>query len=257
LAGRAGALAGRIFEIVAPRSAPRDLRASDADRDLVLALLSDAMVDGRLTAQEHADRAGQAHAALTLGQLAVLTVDLVPQAAQPFRLDGRRPVTGIFGRESRDGRWVVPDRLAVSAVFGEVTLDLREAMLQSSRVLVLATLIGGTLRVIAPEELAIDVTGAVLIGRPGAVVRGGGVSRDGGAGRDAGTGRIGGARRGSAERDLAGRGGRAGGSRAGSGAGGSAPGTPVIDIHAFALGGRVKVIRPRPPRRLNPLRRRF
>ncbi len=176
------------------------------------------MVDGRLTAQEHADRAGQAHAALTLGHLAALTVDLVPQSAQPFRLDGRRPVTGIFGRELRDGRWVVPDRLAVSAVFGEVTLDLREAMLQSSRVLVLATLIGGTLRVIAPEEVAIEVTGAVLIGRPGAVVRGTSVSRD---------------------------------------AGGLGPGMPVIDIHAFALGGRVKVIRPRPPRRLNPLRRRF
>jgi hypothetical protein len=91
-------------------------------------------------------------------------------------------------------------------------------MLQSSRVLVLATLIGGTLRVIAPEEVAIEVTGAVLIGRPGAVVRGGGVGRDAG--------------------------------------GGLGPGMPVIDIHAFALGGRVKVIRPRPPRRLNPLRRR-
>lgn len=245
LAGRAGALAGRIFEIVAPRPAPRDLRASDADRDLVLALLSDAMVDGRLTAQEHADRAGQAHAALTLGQLAVLTVDLVPQSAQPFRLDGRRPVTGIFGRELRDGRWVVPDRLAVSAVFGEVTLDLREAMLQSSRVLVLATLIGGTLRVIAPEEVAIEVTGAVLIGRPGAVVRGGGTSRDGG------TSRIGAGRVGGPGRDSVGLGGQAS-----AGGGGLGPGTPVIDIHAFALGGRVRVIRPRPPRRLNPLRRR-
>lgn len=229
-AGRAGQLAGRIFEIVAPRPAPRDLRASDADRERVLALLSDAMADGRLTPEEHAERAGQAYAARTLGELAGLTTDLVASAAQPIRLDGRRPVTGIFGRELRDGRWVVPDRLAVSAIFGEVTLDLREALLQSSRVLVLATLIGGTLRVIAPEEVAVEVTGAVLIGRPGAVVRGSAAGRGGGTGS-----------------------GRAG---IGSAASGSGLGAPVLDIHAFALGGRVRVIRPRPPRRLSRLRRR-
>ena len=70
------------------RQAPRDLRASDADRDRVLALLADAVSDGRLTAEEHAERVQRACTARTLGELADLTTDLVAASAQPVRLDG-------------------------------------------------------------------------------------------------------------------------------------------------------------------------
>ena len=41
---------------MSPRPSPRDLRASDTDRDRVLAMLSEAMSDGRLTPDEHAER---------------------------------------------------------------------------------------------------------------------------------------------------------------------------------------------------------
>src|SRR5262249_56166250 len=84
----------------------------------------------------------------SLGELAALTSDLATASAQPIRLDTRKPVAGIFGRERRDGRWVVPERLAVTAIFGEVVLDLREALLQSQRVTVLPTMMGGTLPLI-------------------------------------------------------------------------------------------------------------
>jgi hypothetical protein len=36
------------------------------------------------------------------------------------RLDGGRAVAGIFGPARRDGRWVVPESLTVTAMFGEV-----------------------------------------------------------------------------------------------------------------------------------------
>ena len=72
------------------RPAPRDLRASDIDRERVVALLTEAAGDGRLTLGEHAERAGQAYAARTLGELSELTADLVAPAAQPIRLDARR-----------------------------------------------------------------------------------------------------------------------------------------------------------------------
>jgi hypothetical protein len=180
----------------------------------VLALLNEAAADGRLTLGEHSERAERAYSARTLGELAALTTDLAAASAQPIRLDTKRPVAGIFGRERRDGRWVMPDRLAVTAVFGEVVLDLREAMLQSQRSTVLATVMGGTLQLIVPEGIAVEVTGTGLLGRKN---------------------------RATVDRPAA------------------APtphGMPVIEVRALALGGRVKVVRPRRPRWRGPLSRR-
>src|SRR6202012_3440037 len=85
-------------------------------------------------------------------------------AAQPIRLDGGRTVLGLFSRESREGRWVVPDRLVASAICGEVTLDLRQALLQSTRVVVMATVILGTLRLVVPDEVAVEITSSRAVG---------------------------------------------------------------------------------------------
>jgi hypothetical protein len=120
------------------------------------------------------------------------------------------------------GRWVVPERLAASAIFGEVTLDLTDAVLGARRVLLFATVIGGTLRLIVPDHVAVEVTGAAVLGRKGA--------------SSASRTEVGGIGAGVVTTE-----------RSGPPVG---PGTPVIDVRAYALGGRVKVIRPRPPRRL-------
>jgi Domain of unknown function (DUF1707)/Cell wall-active antibiotics response 4TMS YvqF len=151
---------------VSPRPAPRDLRASDADRERVIVALAEAASDGRLTMDEHAQRVEQAYAARTLGDLAVLTSDLAAPGAQPLRLDSSRVVSAFFSRERRDGRWVVPDRLAVTAVAGQVVLDLREALLQGGRTIVYATAIGGQVHLLVPSGVAVVVTS--LSGRPGA-----------------------------------------------------------------------------------------
>jgi len=60
-------------------------------------MLGDAMSDGRLTADEHAERVQRAIAARTLGELAELTTDLAVSSAQPVRLDGGKVIAGIFG----------------------------------------------------------------------------------------------------------------------------------------------------------------
>jgi hypothetical protein len=194
---------------VTPRPAPRDLRASDADRERVIALLTQAASDGRLTLGEHSERAERACSARTLGELAALTADLAAPSAQPIRLDGRKPIAGIFGRERRDGRWVVPERLGVTAIFGEVVLDLREAVLQSRRSTVLATVVGGTLVLIVPDGIAVEMTGSAVLSRKSQV-----------------------------------------------GTTPTRPEMPVIEVRAFAMGGRVKVVRPRRPRWRGPFTRR-
>jgi hypothetical protein len=141
------------------------LRASDADRDRVLALLGEAMSDGRLTAEEHSERIQRAFSARTLGELAELTADLAVPSAQPVRLDGGRAIAGIFGPARRDGRWVVPENLTVTAMFGEVEVDFTQAILQTSRVQLYATVFGGRLRLIVPDGVSVIVSGHMVLGR--------------------------------------------------------------------------------------------
>jgi len=147
------------------RPSPRDLRASDTDRDRVVALLGEALTDGRLTADEHAERVQRAFTARTLGELAELTTDLAVPSAQPVRLDGGRTISGIFGPARRDGRWVVPENLTVTAMFGEVEVDFTQAILQASRVQVYATVFGGRLRLIVPDGVSVIVSGHMVLGR--------------------------------------------------------------------------------------------
>jgi len=208
------------------RPAPRDLRASDSDRDRVISLLDAAAADGRLTAAEHEERVGRAFQARTLGELAVLTTDLVAPTAQPIRLDNRRAVAGVFSRDSREGRWVVPDSLPVLAIFGEVELDLREALLQSSRIVVFATVIGGTVHLIVPDGVAVETSGtSVLTRRLNRTYRPAGPRLPGGAPPGAGL------------------------------PGGLSASGPVVELRTVAFGGTIKVTSPKRPRRLGGLRR--
>lgn len=144
---------------------PRELRASDADRDRVVAMLGDALADGRLDHAEHDERVQTALAARTLGDLADLTSDLAPVSMQPVRVDAGRVITGMFGTEVRGGRWVVPESMTVSAVFGEVVIDFREAILQSRHVVLYTTAIGGRVRLMVPEGVDVVMSGTSVLGR--------------------------------------------------------------------------------------------
>jgi predicted membrane protein len=105
-------------------------------------------------------------------------------------------------------------------------LDLREAMLQSQRITILATVMGGTLQLIVPEGIAVEVTGTAMLSRKNPASSAGGLSRKNNQ---------------AVEKPAA----------------GAAPqGMPVIEVRALTLGGRVKVVRPRRSRWRGPLSRR-
>jgi hypothetical protein len=190
------------FHHVTSRPLPRDLRASDADRERIVALLAEAAGDGRLTLDEHTERVHRAYRARTLGELASLTEDLVEPSAQPLRLDTSRSVAALFTTQRREGRWVMPDRLVVTAVGGHVVLDLREALLQGLHTIVHATLIGGQLHLLVPEGVRVAVMNARQPGRAGS--------------------------------DLEPRPGEPG-----------MPGSPLVEVRAFTVAGRVRVQTPR------------
>jgi hypothetical protein len=191
---------------VTPVRKPSDLRASDDDRERVVAVLAEAAGDGRLTLEEHSERVQRAYRARTLGELAGLTRDLVPAGAQPLQLDDSRAVTAFFTTSRREGRWVMPDRLSVTAVGGQVILDLREALLQGMYTIVHATLVGGSLHMLVPEGVSVRVTASRYSSRAGA--------------------------------DLSPRPGPA--TRAAT-----REGTPLIEVRTFSVAGQVRVHTPR------------
>ena len=123
-----------------------------------MAVLAEAAGDGRLTLDEHAQRVERAYRARTLGELASLTTDLASPAGQPLQLDDSRSITAFFATTQRNGRWVVPDRLTVAAVGGQVILDLRQALLQGTHTVVNATLLGGQLHLHVPDGVRVTVT---------------------------------------------------------------------------------------------------
>ena len=86
--------------------------------------------------------------ARTLGELAQLTTDLAAPEHQPVQVDGGRPVAALFSNAERSGRWVVPATMTCVAAFGEVVLDLREALLQDRHVVLSVYAVFGRVRII-------------------------------------------------------------------------------------------------------------
>src|SRR5262249_19972228 len=76
-----------------------------------------------------------------------------------------RVVAGKCGPARGDGRWVVPENLTVTAMFGEVEVDFTQAILQVSRVQLYATVFGGRLRLIVPDGVSVMVSGHMVLGR--------------------------------------------------------------------------------------------
>src|SRR3984957_19049880 len=154
-----------ILQSMPPRPAPRDLRASDSDRERVVAMLGEALADGRLSHDEYATRMPLALTARTLGDLAELTGDLAAPEHQPVQLDGGQPVTALFTGAHRSGRWVVPGSLTCVAAFGEVILDFTEAILQDRHVVVTVYALFGKVRLIVPAGVEVVMSGNNILGR--------------------------------------------------------------------------------------------
>lgn len=111
-----GTLPERSTEVV--------VRLSDADREQAVKLLNEAVADGRLTWQEHAERVELAWAARTSDQLvaplAELDRTLPVRHDEPVRV---RAMASKIIRKPERGR-----RIEVRSFFGAVYLDLTDAV---------------------------------------------------------------------------------------------------------------------------------
>lgn len=137
---------------------PRPTLASDAEREQSIVLLRDAVTSGRLTLEEFSDRVGQAQVARTDRELAALTVDL--PAVAPT-LPAAEPVKhrALCSKLVRRGAWELPSRSSWRSLFGTIVLDLRQARLPGPEVELEIYNLFGTVTVIAPPGVAVDVQG--------------------------------------------------------------------------------------------------
>ena len=131
------------------------------DRDSVVELLRVAAGDGRLTPEELDERLEAALTARTYSELAVLTTDLpavigrqasvaVPEAKDLIRID-----CGA-GSATRDGQWVVPQRMEVRVTAGSVRLDLTKAIITGPVLKVDADVRSGSFTIVTRPGIDVD-----------------------------------------------------------------------------------------------------
>jgi hypothetical protein len=157
---------------------PPALRASDADRERVAAVLREAGVDGRLDLDELDERLQAAYAARTHADLVPLTADLQRPPGIPVPSAGSREVgfavrpgeggarwlVSFMGGVTRKGRWrLSPNAVAVN-VMGGSDLDLNEVELGAERVeLTVLSLMGGS-SIRVPHGLKVEVSEFAVMG---------------------------------------------------------------------------------------------
>jgi len=164
------------------------LRASDTDRDQVVDVLRDALMSGRLSQDEHAERLEQTLQAKTLGELEPITRDLVvpgqaPHPAVPVPAASNGPVpieepvnpndsfdtmVAIFGGGERKGRWRVKRRTNAFAVFGGHDLDMTDAVFEGREVTIWAFAVFGGIDITVPEGVTVRNEGVGIFGGFGA-----------------------------------------------------------------------------------------
>jgi hypothetical protein len=142
------------------------LRASDADRDRVAAVLGEALASGRLTSVEHADRLDAAYTARTVGELVPLTRDLpdVTVSHVPAAVE-RQTIDSTFSKVIRKGRWVASRHTRLSARFGALIVDLSQAVLPGREITIEADARFAKLIVRVPDDARVIDEGGSMFGK--------------------------------------------------------------------------------------------
>jgi Domain of unknown function (DUF1707) len=133
-----------------------EMRASDADRDRVLDVLSAAAGEGRLTAEEFDQRVEAALSSRTLGDLAALTADLGPGAGGSPAEEAVTRIGQHGGSVRRAGRWAVPPRLEMRPSWCDVTLDFTDAVITHDALLIDMKMRGGSLTLVVGPGIVVD-----------------------------------------------------------------------------------------------------
>ena len=72
-------------------------------------------------------------------------------------------ITTLFGSIKRNGRFTVPSELQLKTAFGELKLDLREALFPDKHVLMVAETLCASVEVLLPEGVTVVDHGMALM----------------------------------------------------------------------------------------------
>ena len=159
---------------VVPSDGAGALRASHEDRDRVAERLRVAAGDGRLSPEELDERLERALTARTYAELAALVADLPaagtaatptaalsPAAAAPAAKDViRLHVTS--GHAKRDGQWVVPGRMDLSATSGHIRVDFTQAVITKPTLHIHADVTSGHITLITTPGIVVDADDVIV-----------------------------------------------------------------------------------------------
>lgn len=146
------------------------LRASDADRERVAELLTEAVADGRLTADEHRERIDLLYATRTRGELASLTADLgtgprdVERERSAVPVEQVAPQVAILSSCLARPTGRVEGRIAAVGFLGNARIDLSYATLGEDGVEITAQAIIGAVDIVVPPDARVSMTGFPLVG---------------------------------------------------------------------------------------------
>jgi hypothetical protein len=147
-----------------PDDARDSVRASHPDREGTLAILHEALTQGRITASEYAERCETTLGAQTIGELRAVVADL----PVTFSLAGDDQTVewrGAFSSLKRAGAWEVPARIRLHRRMGSAELDFTEARFTSPTVEIELDVIGGSVELRLPESASVSIDDVrVLLG---------------------------------------------------------------------------------------------
>ena len=145
-------------------SGPTPILASDAERERSIALLREAVGEGRLTLEEFSERVGLAQAARTDQELARVARDLPgePAASGPA-VAAAETHRAFCSHLVRSGPWSLPPRSSWRSIFATIDLDLRQARLSGPDTALEVHNLFGTVTVLVPEGVEV-VSWYVMMG---------------------------------------------------------------------------------------------
>ncbi len=174
---RPEATAAQVNDALAPTvGTGAGLRLSDTERDEAVARLAEHAAVGRLTLEELTERVGAAMSAVTGADLAPIFADLPGPGPSGAPTGAPVPREGLLSRRtsaltvavmasaSRRGRWRLRRRAGAVALLGSCTIDLRTVEVTTPVVTVDALAVMGSVTVVVPEGIDVELAGLAVMG---------------------------------------------------------------------------------------------
>jgi len=160
---RGAAMIDRMTEPTSSTPATAPSNGVALDRDGAIAKLTRHATGGELTLEEYADCAAAIAAATTPAELDAATAPVAHEPPTPVPTRSRTLV-GIFGGTDQRGRWRLPRRLRILAVFGGVSADLGSAQVEAPLSTIDVLAVFGGVSLTAPPGVSVQLSGFSLLG---------------------------------------------------------------------------------------------